>query len=437
MSDSIFLSLVQNAAILLSSSILYEYLWVKNKKSITILNQLIAGIVIGLIAIVVILSSWELQTGIIFDTRSVVLSISGLFFGIIPTIIAIVITGLYRFLMGGDGMLMGIAVIISSGTIGILWKFFFHETNKLYKWKSLLLMGFLVHIVMLICTLFLPYEEILDCFVNIYIPLIVVYPSITMFLGLFMSKQMQNFKNRSVLTKREDNYSRLYESMNDAFVVLDINGKVIESNSAYREMLGYSKEEIICLTCHDLTPEKWVDLDNQIMNNEVMVKGNSRLYEKECTRKDGSLVPIEVRIHQLKDEDGNTEGFWAMVRDITSRKQAQLEIENERSHLKLVLETVPDMIWVKNKEGVYLSGNQKFLEFNNLTSNLLVGKNDFDLYPKELAELYCKKGAEVLKTLKRVRFISRTSSAKDGKRIVTETIKTPMLNAEGNIIGVF
>ena len=112
MSDSIFLSLAQNAAILLSFSILYEYLWVKNKKIITIWNKLIAGIVIGLIAIVVILSSWELQTGIIFDTRSVVLSISGLFFGIIPTIIAIVITGLYRFLIGGDCYIY----IVGSGT---------------------------------------------------------------------------------------------------------------------------------------------------------------------------------------------------------------------------------------------------------------------------------------------------------------------------------
>ncbi|MGQ1908763.1 PAS domain S-box protein [Marinifilum sp. RC60d5] len=436
MGDSIFLSLVQNAAILLSVSILYEYLWVKNKKTITIWNQLTAGTVVGFIAIVVILSSWELKSGIIFDARSVVLSISGLFFGLIPTIIAIFIAGLYRFLMGGDGMFMGIAVIVSSGGIGILWKYIFTKTNKLYKWKSLLLMGFLVHIIMLFCILLLPRKDILDSFINIFIPILFVYPIITMLLGLFMSKQMQDLKNRSVLSKREDNYSRLYESMNDAFVVLDNNGKVIESNSAYREMLGYSKEEILCLTCHDLTPKKWVDLDNQIMSEEVMAHGNSRLYEKECTRKDGSLLPIEVRIHQLKDENGNPNGFWAMVRDISQRKQAQLEIENERSHLKLVLETVPDMIWVKNPEGVYLSGNQKFLEFNNLTGTSLIGKSDFDLYPEDLAKVYFQKDVEVLDTLKRVRFVNWTISAKDGKRILTETIKNPMFDAEGKVIGV-
>ena len=115
-----FLSLIQNTAILLSFSMLYDYLWVRRTGLKSIWEQLLAGGIVGAIGVVLMLSSWEMATGVVFDTRSVILSISGLFFGVIPTIIAILITGTYRFILGEEGMFIGIAIIISLGVIGIL-----------------------------------------------------------------------------------------------------------------------------------------------------------------------------------------------------------------------------------------------------------------------------------------------------------------------------
>ncbi|MBI9056257.1 MAG: PAS domain S-box protein [Labilibaculum sp.] len=436
MTDSIFLSLIQNMAMLLSFSILYEYLWVKKRSAITIWNKLVSGIIIGFIAIVLMLSSWEYEPGMVFDTRSVVLSISGLFFGAIPTIVAMLVAGIYRFSLGGDGVVMGIAVIVSSGSIGIYWNKTWKYFPKVNQWVKYLLMGFVVHIGMLACSIFLPSDIIWSTLSYLIIPLLTVYPLANLLLGLFMSRQMQNWKNKHALNHSEEKYSHLYENMNDAFVVLDMHGKVVECNNAYREMLGYSNEEILCLTCHDLTPSNWVAVDNKIMEEEVLIYGNSKIYEKECTRKDGSLIPIEVRIHLLKDENGNPDGFWAMVRDISQRKQAELEVENEKSQLKILIETVPEMIWLKNPEGVYLSCNRLFEQFNGLENNELIGKTDFDFYPEELAEFYWQKDLAVLSSSESVRFVSWAVSAKEGKRILTETIKTPMHDVDGKLLGV-
>lgn len=431
-----FLSLTQNIAILLSFSMLYDYLWVRKVGRKSTWKQIGNGIIIGGIGIILMLSSWEMGPGYVFDTRSVVLSISGLFFGAMPTVVAVLITGTYRFMLGGEGMSMGIAVIISSGALGILWHHFWPKMGLKSRWVEYLSLGFVVHMAMLACTVFLPTEKALSILLVISLPLLTVYPLGNMLLGLVMNRQSQNRENRIALGKTEEKYSRLYESMNDAFVVLDMDANVIEFNNAYKEMLGYSKDELLCLNCHDLTPEKWLDFEQKIMEEEVLIYGSSKVYEKECTRKDGSIIPVELRIHLIKDENGNPQGFWAMVRDISLRKKYIAQIENERAHLKILIETVPEMIWLKDPKGVYLSCNRNFENFNGLDENALLGKSDYDFYPKEIADFYWEKDLEVLSSSKSVRFSNWAVSANNGNRILTETIKTPMRDVDGNLLGV-
>lgn len=436
MTDSIFLNLIQNTAILLSFSILYEYLWVRKKTVNTIRLQISSGLIIGAICIILMLSSWELAPGIVFDTRSVILSISGLFFGAIPTIVAMFVAGVYRMTLGGDGLLMGLAVIVSSGSIGIFWNKIWSSLTMINKWLKYLLLGFVVHSTMLCCAFLLPKEDVWPTMAHLIIPLLTIYPLGNLLLGLFMSNQMQNWKAKNALNNNEDKYSQLYESINDAFVVLDMNGGIKEFNTAYRQLLGYSRDELLQLGRKDITPDEWIEFDQHIMEDEVMVHGSSEVYEKECTRKDGSLIPIEVRVYLLKDEKNEPDGFWVMVRDISLRKQIQNETETERSHLKILLETVPEMIWLKNPEGIYLSCNQNFEEFNGLAKDELIGKSDYDFYPKEIADFYWEKDLEVLNSSGRVRFVSWAVSALNGNRILTETIKSPMHDTDGKLLGV-
>lgn len=427
-----FLSLIQNTAILLSFSMLYDYLWVRRTGLKSIWDQLLAGGIVGAIGVVLMLSSWEMATGVVFDTRSVILSISGLFFGAIPTIIAILITGTYRFILGGEGMFMGIAVIISSGVIGILWK----KIGVKSYWLKYLLLGVAVHLAMISCSVFLPSEKTMPTLLQISWPLLTIYPLGNMLLGLFMNRQLQNRANKIALSRTEEKYSRLYESMNDAFVVLDMDANVIEFNTAFKEMLGYSSDELLHMNCHDLTPLKWLEFEQKIMEEEVLVSGSSRVYEKECTRKDGSLIPVELRIYLLKEEKDKPKGFWVMVRDISLRKNAMALVENERAHLKILIETVPEMIWLKDPKGIYLSCNRNFEKFNGLQGNALIGKSDYDFYPREIADFYWEKDLEVLNSAKSVRFTNWAVSATTGNRLLTETIKTPMHDVEGKLLGV-
>ena len=436
MSNSILLGLVQNAAILLSLSILNEYLWVNKTETRSRTKQLLFGIIIGAIGIILMMTSWKASSGIVFDTRSVALSISGLFFGAIPTVIAMVITGTYRLSMGGDGALMGIAVIISSGTIGIIWRHILPRIGNQLKWVELLLMGFVVHIVMLFCTLLLPVEKIYSTLSYLVLPLLTIYPLVNMLVGLFMNRQLQNAQNRSNLSSTEEKYTNLYESMSDAYVVMDIEHNFLECNVALQDILGYSEKELLKINCRDITPEKWFDIDENMIK-EVHRFGSSQVYEKECFKKDGSIVPVELRIHMLKDEHDEPKGYWAIIRDISTRKNAINEIDNERARLETILETVPEMIWLKDREGNYLACNNNFAEFIGMSEIDLVGRSDHSIYAdSELADFYFKKDLEVIESNSTIRFVNWAKSAKTDKKILTETIKTPMFDSKGKITGV-
>jgi len=136
----------------------------------------------------------------------------------------------------------------------------------------------------------------------------------------------------------EKKYKDLYESMNDAFVQVDMKGNIIHLNSAFLEMLGYDADEIKQKTYFELTPEKWHEFESGIMTNEVMTNGYSKVYEKEYIKKDGTVFPVELRTFLINSREGIPEAMWAIVRDITERKIHELEQLRHNENLEILVE---------------------------------------------------------------------------------------------------
>jgi PAS domain S-box-containing protein len=132
----------------------------------------------------------------------------------------------------------------------------------------------------------------------------------------------------------EKKYRILHESMIDAFVAVNMDGKIIEFNNAYTSMLGYTAEEIVNLSYIDITPEKWHLLEAKIVAEQILPNGFSDVYEKEYRRKNGTVFPIELRTFLIRDENGKPKSMWAIVRDITGRKQAEEELNKSLEQMR-------------------------------------------------------------------------------------------------------
>jgi PAS domain S-box-containing protein len=180
----------------------------------------------------------------------------------------------------------------------------------------------------------------------------------------------ENRRAAEALRTSERKYRKLHESMIDGFGFVDMEGHIIDSNSSYQQMLGYTFEELTHLTYRDLTPEKWHAAEQTIVDEQVLPRGYSDIYQKEYRRKDGTVFPIEIHTFLIKNEAGENEGMWAIVRDITERQQAEQAIrESERrereraTELQTIMDAVPAFIWIAHDQsGQWITGNRALYE---------------------------------------------------------------------------
>ncbi|MDO9466590.1 MAG: EAL domain-containing protein [Thiobacillus sp.] len=112
------------------------------------------------------------------------------------------------------------------------------------------------------------------------------------------------------------------------------------------------------------------------------------------------------------------------------------EILEAQRKLEAILDALPDPVWLKDAEGVYLSCNQGFEWYFGASEAEIVGKTDYDFVEREQADLFRENDRKAMGAGKPSIYEEWLTFAVDGKRRRFETIKTPMLDADGKIIGV-
>jgi PAS domain S-box-containing protein len=155
------------------------------------------------------------------------------------------------------------------------------------------------------------------------------------------------------LRESEEKYHRLYDSMRDAFASMDMSGRITLFNEPFQKMVGYGKEEIYHLTYNDLTPDKWHSIEADIVKNQVLTRGYSEIYEKEYRRKDGTIIPVELRTFLVKDDAGNPQSMSAIVRDITERKLTEEKLRESEEKFRTVADYTYDWEYWASPEGQF------------------------------------------------------------------------------------
>ncbi len=384
MDRSIILGLIQNTAILLTFSLIYDYSNVKDEEYSKTGNKLLAGIIIGVFGIILMMTPWTLVPGIVFDTRSILLSVAGLFFGTIPTLVAMIITGLYRFMVGGGGVWMGIAVILTSGTIGIFWNKYRPNWKQKNCALELLVMGVLVHLAMLGCAFLLPRGAVFPTIKKISFPLITIYSPGTMLLGLLMVRQFRNWQNRKAkdrLLESERRFTEMLKNVNLISIILDFKGTITFCNQYFIDISGYSGDEIIGQNWFDkFVPEE--ERSERKEDFKKVVEGDA-IYphtEDEILIKSGGKILISWNNTMLCDADGQISGTASIGENITARRAT----EEQKMQLGNILEASLNEIFVFNAESLYF----KYVNFGALKNLGYSPENIKTLTPPDIQPDY-------------------------------------------------
>jgi PAS domain S-box-containing protein len=340
MKDSIIIELLQNTAILLAFALLYENFWINNENSKSIGAKIKIGLILSGIGVVLMFTPWSWVPGIVFDTRSVMITIAGLFFGPIPTIITMAITSIIRLLIGGDGRWMGIAVIISSGTIGLLWRSFRPNWKTKKPYLELLTLGILVHIAMALCTFLLPSDKILSTLKTIALPLIFIYSPSTMLLGVIMLRQYKNKKNRWAKLKLDESERRLtqvLESGNILSLLLNKDGSIKYCNNYLLQITGYAQKEIMGKNWFEIfIPKDIKDEIHQVFSNSINSKCLEKNYEIMILSISGEQLHISWYNTVLHSDSNEVIGVASIGVNITRRKVYERKLVEKNNEYKQI-----------------------------------------------------------------------------------------------------
>lgn len=148
---------------------------------------------------------------------------------------------------------------------------------------------------------------------------------------------------------------------------------------------------------------------------------------------DDGLVMGMVTLHKLMERIAAT-----VMNEQTLRYQEMLETSKQHAEslLRTIVQTIPDLVWLKDVDGVYLSCNPMFERFFGAAVSDIVGKTDYDFVDKEQADFFREHDRIAMAAGKPSVNEEWITFADDGHRVCVETTKSPMFDARANLIGV-
>lgn len=386
--NAVLIGLFNNIALLLALGLLYDMLTPQQKDAQTWPQQLFTGGFIGLISIALMLNPLPFAEGVIFDTRSVLLSVSGLFLGPAPTLIAMVMGALFRLYLGGVGVWMGIAVIVITGGMGLAWRSVRYRSLDRLSLIELYAFGLVVHVAMLCCVGLLPGALARAVLVEVGPPVMLLYPVCTALLGTLMVNLRRHHQAAAELHASQTKLQTVVAAAQDAIILIDIEGKITLWNAAAQHMFGYSTEEALGRYSHELiAPARFrAAYEQGLAAFRYLGAGaaTKRVVELNALRKSGEEFPVELSVSPLRINDQ-----WqalGIVRDITARKRAEEALRESEERFGLFMRYLPGLAYIKNAEGRVLFANEEFRKHLNLEPSALIGKYNHDIFPAEFAD---------------------------------------------------
>jgi PAS domain S-box-containing protein len=434
-----FLSLVHNISLLLALVVVFDIISQNWRTNRTFLQDIFIGLIVGGVGIAIMLSPWVFIPGVIFDTRSVLLGISGLFFGTVPTLIAMALTLSLRIFQGGTGAIMGVSVILATGTMGILWRKLGHKSLEKIKWTELYIFGLLIHIVMILLAFTMPLEIALNTIKNIIFPVLVIYPIGTVLLGYIIIIRLRREALSEKISDSEERYRIVADNTYDWEYWFNAEGRFEYCSPSCLNISGYPPEELIKnpnITWKMIHPD---DMDVYKQHRETPAEEKKGIpIEFRIIRPDGSIRWISHLCRPLYDKNGTYLGTRGSNRDITEKKEAEEALWINENRFRSYTEKISDVIWVLDTETMnftYVSPSvEKMRGFT--AEELMANPIDFALRPedvKPLKDLIQQRAAayrDGTQTPDWVYINEVDQPHKDGSMILTEVATSFQLNPD-------
>lgn len=233
----------------------------------------------------------------------------------------------------------------------------------------------------------------------------------------------------------EDLYSSLVDRLPIHVTRIDLQGRITFANTTFCQLVGKTADDLVGRTDYDFSPPE-LAAKYQLDNQQVAQSGQA-LHAIEENRLGGRQSFYEVWKLPVYNAAGQVVEIQAVFWDVTEREENRAALARERDLLRTLMDSLPDLIYVKDADGRYMTVNRGLRRvWGNPPLEDVVGKTVFEFARAELAAHYHRDDTTVLESGRPIVDSEEQVVTATGERRTYSTTKVPLYNTNGQVIGL-
>jgi PAS domain S-box-containing protein len=314
-------------------------------------EEVLQGLLFGVAAVLGMMHPLVLRDGLIFDGRSVMISLCGLFFGPVALGVAGGIALTYRLLIvGGSYVITGELVIAWSALVGLVYHYRWARKGKAITTGRLLGVGVLVHAGMVLLMFTLPGGRGLQTDAQIGLPVLLTFPLATLLVGKVLGSRATELRTMEALRKSRADLRTLIDTIPDLVWFKGADGKYLACNARFEKFFGAREQEIVGMTDADFVGRELANAFREGDRKAIAAGGPTTNEERITFADDGHEEYLETIKTPTFGPDGKILGVLGIGRNITERKTAEAEILCMNQELEQRVEARTSELQAANQE---------------------------------------------------------------------------------------
>lgn len=251
---------------------------------------------------------------------------------------------------------------------------------------------------------------------------------------------LERQRMEAALRESEENLSATLHSIGDAVIATDTQSRITRMNPVAEQLTGWTFAEAkgrplteVFHIVNAQTGEMAVDPVQRVLTGgEITGLANHTM----LIARDNTTYQIADSAAPIRDNNLAITGVVLVFRDVSEEYRIQQTLQAQEAQLRTVIEAIPDLVWLKDPDGVFLICNSKVERLYGATEAEIAGKTDYDFAEENIADYFRQMDMAAIAAGHSIIFEEEVTYADDGHRELIETIKMPMYDPTGKLIGV-
>ncbi len=333
-------------------------------------RQVLLGLLFGGVTLLGMLNPVNFAPGIIFDGRSIVLSVAGVVGGGITAAIAAGMAAFYRYQLGGSGAKVGVLVVVVSALLGVLARQWCQRGDALPLPLKYLSLGVLVQLAQMVAFTQIPNHAGYIFIEQAWWVLLLFYPLATMLLCLIFRDQELRLKDQEALQAAQESAIRertMLRSVIDTLPHLiwlkDPQGVYLACNQRFEQFFGASEREVVGKTDYDFVDQALADFF-RANDRAAMEKNGPSINEEEIAFAcDGHRELLETTKKPMRTAAGDLIGVLGIAHDISELRGKEQALRASEGRFRRLVESSPDILYTYSTQhgGQYYSPQVEYI----------------------------------------------------------------------------